>query len=94
MYEVALHNDMTKAYQSIATGEVEGNVRRIVWRWCDTSAPWDIYAYNVVTFGYQIAGIILELVKSRAAQLGEEIDLNASSQIGRRTYVDDEAGGG
>ena len=55
---------------------------------------WEIYAYNVVTFGDQIAGLILELVKSLAAQLGEEIDLKASNQIQRITYVDDGAGGG
>ena len=33
MYEVALVYDMTKAYQSIGTGETEKHVRRIVWRW-------------------------------------------------------------
>ena len=63
MYEVALVYDMTKAYQSISTGEVERNVRRIVWRWCDQSSPWETYAYDVVTFGDHIAGLVLELVK-------------------------------
>ena len=32
MYEVALVYDMTKAYQSIATGELERHVRSILWR--------------------------------------------------------------
>ena len=94
MYEVALAYDMTKAYQSIATGEVERHVRRIVWRWCDPTAEWEIFAYNVVTFGDQIAGLILELVKRLAAQLGQGIDAEASHQIRFKTYVDDGAGGG
>jgi len=94
MYEVALVYDMTKAYQSIATGEVEKHVRRILWRWGDTSAPWQVLAYAVVTFGDQIAGLILELVKTMAAEMGKEIDAEASHQIARKTYVDDGAGGG
>ena len=94
MYEVALVYDMTKAYQSIATGEVEKNCRRIVWRWGDTSAVWQVLAYNVVTFGDQIAGLILELVKKLAADLGMEIDSDACHQIRNKTYVDDGAGGG
>ena len=94
MHEVALHYDMTKAYQSIATGQTERHLRRIVWRWCDTSAPWEIMAYNVVTFGDQIAGLVLELVKNLAADMGESIDPEASRQIRCNTYVDDGAGGG
>ena len=94
MYEVALVYDMTKAYQSIATGELEKHVRRIVWRWGDVTAQWDVLAYNVVTFGDQIAGLILELVKKLAAELGMEIDMEACHQIRNKTYVDDGAGGG
>ena len=94
MYEVALVYDMTKAYQSISTGELERHVRRIVWRWCNTSAPWDILAYEVLTFGDQIAALVLELIKKLAAQLGESIDAEACVQIRSKTYVDDGAGGG
>ena len=94
MQEVALVYDMTKAYQSIETGEIEKHVRRIVWRWCDESANWEILAYRVVTFGDQIAGLILELVKKLAADLGQTIDPEACDQIRYRTYVDDGAGGG
>ena len=85
---------MTKAYQSIATGEVECHVRCIVWRWCDPAAEWEIFAYNVVTFGDQIAGLVLELVKRLAAQLGQVIDSEASHQIRFKTFVDDGAEGG
>ena len=91
---MALVYDLTKAYQSISTGEIERHVRRIVWRWGDISADWNIYGYNVVTFGDRVAGLVLELVKGIAADLGEEIDPEASNQIRRKTYVDDGAGGG
>ena len=94
MCEVGLVYDMTKAYQSIQTGEVEKHVRRLVWRWGDVNSSWDILAYNVVTFGDQIAGLILELVKRLAAELGMSIDAEACHQIRERTYVDDGAGGG
>ena len=57
--EVALAYDMTKAYQSIATGNIERHVRRIIWRWGDETASWEIYAYDVVTFGDRIAGLVL-----------------------------------
>ena len=92
--EVALVYDLTKAYQSIGTGELERHVRRIVWRWGDTSANWEIYGYDVVTFGDQAAGLILEIVKGLAADLGQNIDPDACHQIRNKTYVDDGAGGG
>ena len=94
MYEVALVYDMTKAYQSMNTGELEKHVRRLVWRWGDVTAQWEIYAYAVVTFGDQIAGLILELVKKLAADMGSDIDIEACHQIRNKTYVDDGAGGG
>ena len=49
-----------------------------MWRWCDEAKPWETYAYQVVTFGDQIAELVLELVKSLAAELGEGIDAEAS----------------
>ena len=66
MEEVALVYDLTKAYQSIQTGEVERHVRRIAWRFGDTAADWQIFGYDVVTFRNQVAGLPLELVKGLA----------------------------
>ena len=71
MNEVALIYDLTKAYQSIPTRELERHVRRIVWRWGNTVADWELYGYDVVTFGDQAAGLILELVKKLAADMGD-----------------------
>ena len=77
LYEVALVYDLTKAYQSILTGDVERHVRRILWRWGDVNSSWEIFGYNVVTFGDQVAGTVLELVKGLAAELGMSIDPEA-----------------
>ena len=43
----------------------------------------------VVTFGYQVAGLVLELIKGLAADIGEPIDKEASHQIRRKSYVND-----
>ena len=40
--EVALVFDLSKAYQSIRTREIERHVRRIIWRWGDTTADWQV----------------------------------------------------
>ena len=85
---------LTKAYQSIKTGTLERHVRRIVWRYGDVSADWQIYGYDVVTFGDQVAGLALELVKRLAADMGKDIDADASYQIRHKTCVDDSVSGG
>ena len=85
MVEVALVYDMSTAYQSISTGEVERYVRRIVWRWGDSNKDWEIYGYDVVTFGDQVAGLVLELVKKLAAGLGTDLDIEACQQIQNHT---------
>ena len=94
MMEVALFWDLTKAYQSIAIGEIKRKVLGTVWSWGGTGAKWEIYGYNVVTFGDQLAGLVSELVKGLAADLEESLDAEASYQIWRKTYVNDGAGGG
>ena len=39
MYQKAMCSDLSKAYWSLRTGETEKHVRRIVWRYGDTSKP-------------------------------------------------------
>ena len=93
--EVALVLDLTKAYQSIKTpGETERNVRRLVWRWGDKKTDWKIYRWMVVTFGDQLASLILELCKNRAAELGWQLDPEAADLLKNSMYVDDLCGGG
>ena len=39
-YEVPLCSDITKAYYSIRTGELEKHIRRVCWRYGDESKKW------------------------------------------------------
>ena len=92
---VALNLDLTKAYQSIRTpGLLERHVRRLVWRRGRGDAEWEIYSWAVMTFGDQLASLILELAKNIAAQEGENIDEEAAQFLRDSTYVDDVCAGG
>ena len=91
--EVALMYDLSKAYQSLVTGPMERNLRRFVWR-PDSSKPWQIYAYDRVTFGDLIAALALELAKVMVAQSGASIDPLAAKQLTQSSFVDDCCGGG
>ena len=94
-YEVALNLDLTKAYQSVKTpGLLEQNVRRLVWRWGDKDQEWEIYCWMVMTFGDQLAALILELAKNIAADEGRDEDPEAVEILITSTYVDDLCGGG
>ena len=93
-YQVAMCSDVTKAYWSLRTGEVEKHVRRLVWRHGDTGAPWRTFGYCVVNFGDRCAATILEIAIKRTAQMNQEIDQEAAQKIVSDRYVDDLASGG
>ena len=93
-YMKALCMDMSKAYQSVKTGDLEQNVRRLVWRWGDSTSDWTVYAWDVMTFGDQWASLILELTKKMAADIGRTTDFEAALVLALSTYVDDLLGGG
>ena len=48
----------------------------------------------MVTFGDQLAALVLELVKNMAARKGQEIDAEAAELLIKSMYVDDLCGGG
>ena len=58
--ELAVLLDLSKAYQSIATGEKERHLHRLLWRESPEHS-WKIYAYDRVQFGDDIAALCLEL---------------------------------
>ena len=86
--EVALVTDIVKAYHVIRTREDELHLRRFLWREAP-SLPWRVCAYTRATFGDLPAGLLLEVVKRRAAELGMEVDALAAQQILDNSYVDD-----
>ena len=65
-----------------------------MWRWGDKAVKWIIYRWAVVTFGDQLASLILELVKNIAAGKGVQIDPEAADLLLKSMYVDDLLGGG
>ena len=93
-YEVALCSDVTKAYHSLRTGEVEKHLRRVVWRFGNQNNDWRVFAFCTVSFGDKPAAALLEIAIKRVAELNKEIDPAAASRILNDRYVDDFATGG
>ena len=92
---MALNLNLTKAYQSIRTPvPIERHVRRLVWRWGDTNSEWEVFCWQVMTFGDQLAALILELSKNIAAEHGNSVDPEAVALLISSTYFDDICGGG
>ena len=61
-YEKALCSDLTKAYYSMKTGELEKHVRRVVWRFGNTDQKWRYFGYKTVSYGDKPAGVYLDIV--------------------------------
>ena len=89
---VALMYDLSKAYNSIATGELEKHLRRIVYK--DQEGNWGIYGFNATAFGDEVAPCALEVCKARTRVDAQDIDSMAADQLVENGYVDDIAGGG
>ena len=94
MYEKAVCSDVSKAYWSFRTGEVEKHLRRVVWRYGDPSQPWRIFGFCVVSFGDRPAAVILEVAVKKIADIHRSVDPEAAHRIKADRYVDDIASGG
>ena len=93
-YEVPLCSDITKAYYSIRTGELEKHVRRVCWRYGDESKKWRTFGFLTVSFGDRPAAAFLEIAIRRTADMNSSIDPVAAARIRDDRYVDDLATGG
>ena len=91
--QTAIILDLTKAYPEIHTGEKEKHLRRILWR-LSPEEEWRDFGFTRATFGDLAAGLLLEVAKQRAADVGEHIDPMAAQQIRKKLYLDDGANGG
>ena len=80
--------DLSKAYQSMFTGEKEKYLRRIVWRF-NPEDPWEIYGFLRVTYGDRIAACALEVTKDLIFEYGRMIDFVTAVLMGLSDYVDD-----
>ena len=93
-YDTAMNADLTKAYYSMKTGELEKHVRRVVWRFGDTSKEWRYFAFQTVSFGDKPAGVYLDIVINKTADHFRKIDPEAALKIKNDRYVDDLLTGG
>ena len=92
--EVGFCTDISKAYHSLQTGEVEKHVRRVVWRYGVQGSPWKIFGFCTVSFGDRPAAAILEIALKKVASIHRNIDPEACERILKDRYVDDVASGG
>ena len=53
-------------------------LRLVVWRFGRTNEEFSVFGHGVVGFGDKSAATLLELAKEKIAELGENIDLEAS----------------
>ena len=93
-YEVALNSDLTKAYYSLRTGELEKHIRRVVWRYGVQEDDWRVFAFQTVSFGDRPASVLLEIAIKQTAQRFGTLDPEAAHKITNDRYVDDFASGG
>ena len=92
-YPIAIHLDLSKAYNTLRTGLVERHVRRFVWRF-SPQEDWQDFALDRVHFGDLCAATQLEVGKDLVADAGVDIDPEASKKIKDDLYVDDGLTGG
>ena len=92
-YPIAVHFDLSKAYNTLRTGLVEIHVRRFVWRF-SPQEEWEDFALDRVHFGDLCAATQLEVGKDLVADAGVDIDPEASQKIKDDLYVDDGLTGG
>ena len=92
-YECAMIFDLSKAYNSLKTGQVERHLRRCIWRF-SPDEPWQDFAFDTVAFGDLPAANFLEIGRNLTADAGCHIDPEAAEKIKRDSYVDDFVSGG
>ena len=92
-YEKAFLFDLSKAYNSMKTGVVERHLRRFIWKF-EENDDWQDFGIDKVHFGDTPAACFLEVSKRMVAEMGKDIDSEASQKIIQDSYVDDCASGG
>merc|ERR1711873_64333 len=102
-YEVALVGDISKAYNSIKTGQVERHTRRYWFRFSQEE-PWKVYGANCVMFGDKPAAGLMTIAVEKASDscsevmqlkiAPDELVLSDARKLKADSYVDDLISGG
>ncbi len=90
---MAFTKDISKFYQCVEADEAAQHVRRILWRFGDSSKEPTIFVTTRVNYGDRPAGCIaIAAVRETADRFGEGKE-TAAWFPKNRTYVDDASGG-
>merc|ERR1712112_437213 len=102
-YEIALVGDISKAYNSIKTGQVERHTRRYWFRFSQEE-PWKVYGANCVMFGDKPAAGLMTIAVEKASDscsevmqlkiAPDELVLSDARKLKADSYVDDLISGG
>ena len=93
IYPIAFTGDISKMYHNVRTGELEGHLRRFLWRDCQQDRDPDIFCFDTVTFGDRPAGCIaVSALRATADMFSCEYE-QAAEVIKNDTYMDDVASG-
>ena len=93
LFPVAFVGDVAKMYHKVKTGQMEGNLRRLLWRDCNQDQPPDVYCFETVTFGDRPAGCIVVSALKATAKMFSFISEQAAEVIDKDTYMDDVVSG-
>ena len=93
LYPVAFVGDVSKMYHNVKTGDLEGNLRRMLWRNCEQNRSPDVYRFNVVTFGDRPAGCIAVSALKATADMFSFVSEKASNVLKDDSYMDDVVSG-
>ena len=93
LFPVAFIGDISKMYHCVKTGELEANLRRLLWRECEQHRPPDIYCFEKVTFGDRPAGCIVVSALQATADMFSHLSKNAAEVLKQDSYMDDTLSG-
>ena len=91
---MAFTGDISKMYHNVRTGELEANLKRLLWRKCNQDEPPDVYTFQTVTFGDRPAGCIVVSALKATAGMYASISERATEVLQEDSYMDDLLSGG
>ena len=93
LHPVGFVADIAKMYHNVKTGQLEANVRRLLWRNYEQERPPDVYCFEVVTFGDRPAGCIAVSALKATADMFSSDSEQAADVLKEDTYMDDVVSG-
>ena len=88
-YKHVVSWDLSKAYNTVHTGQAEKHMRRLVWRWGDKESDWQVFGFTKMAFGDRPAACGLEVAKSLVISAGAAINPEVAEELQIGSYVND-----